>query len=274
VEAALVNTLSPATPVLMAAPDIRRLVARHGARLGLRWTSAGRLAPRRRPRRDRLGLARESQPRDQGVAVVPTRRRTGVTSRIAEVRRRIPGGHPALLMVDTISRLGTPTIARRVGVDVASAVLRKACAAAGPRSMRSVATIAASTTAVWPRAYWAGRRSQGSDVRRAFPYTPATNLCTACAKPSRCCSTRTAAVFARHCGSEGDAAAVRALGPRVLCLNPDEYSSSVTAVLMPDGHDATPFRRSSSIGSTCPWDGARKVEGRALRIGISATSTI
>ncbi len=119
-EAALVNTLSPGDRVLMfETGQFATLWQKMAQRLGLEVEFvARRLAPRRRPRRGReQKLAEDGDHAIKAVMVVHNETSTGVTSRIAEVRKAMDrAGHPALLMVDTISSLGLDRLPpRRVG---------------------------------------------------------------------------------------------------------------------------------------------------------------
>ena len=129
---------------------------------------------------------------------------------------------------------------------------------------------AASKHATLPRAYWAWDEIIAANKNGYWPWTPATNLLYGLdAALDQLLEEGLPAVFARH-ARHGDAtrAAVRAWGLEILCANPAEYSNSLTAVVMPDGHDADAFRRivldrfDMSLGT-----GLSKLAGRVFRIG-------
>ena len=129
---------------------------------------------------------------------------------------------------------------------------------------------AASNQAQLPRAYWAWDEIIAANRNGYWPTTPATNLLYGLdAALDQLLDEGLVNVFARH-ARHGDAtrAAVRTWGLEILCVNPDEYSNSLTAVLMPEGHDADAFRRlvlerfDMSLGT-----GLSKLAGRVFRIG-------
>ena len=103
-----------------------------------------------------------------------------------------------------------------------------------------------------------------------FPYTPATNLLFGLNESlSMLREEGLAAVFARHARhAEAARQAVRAWSLEILCANPEEYSSSLTAVLLPPGQDADRLRKiilerfNLSLGN-----GLGKLQGRVFRIG-------
>ncbi|MBI3400802.1 MAG: aminotransferase class V-fold PLP-dependent enzyme [Acidobacteria bacterium] len=276
-EAALVNTLSPGDTVLMAETGHFAALWRDVAvRLGLRVEFLpGDWRHGVDPEAVAEQLAADRDHAIKAVAIVHNETSTGVTSRVPEIRRRIDAaGHPALLLVDTISGLGTADYRHdEWGVDVAVSGSQKGLMLPPGLGFNAISdkAIAASKTARLPRAYWDWAplvKDQTSGG--AFPYTPATNLLYGLREAlAMLLEQGLPAVFARHCRhAEATRRAVRAWGLELLCLNPDEYSSSVTAVLMPDGHDADAFRKivldrfDMSLGT-----GLGKVKGRALRIG-------
>jgi alanine-glyoxylate transaminase/serine-glyoxylate transaminase/serine-pyruvate transaminase len=130
--------------------------------------------------------------------------------------------------------------------------------------------LAATEDAALPRAYWDWRPMLANNEAGFFPYTPATNLLYGLAEALTMLEEEGLdAVFARHDRhAEATRRAVQAWGLELLCANPNEYSSSLTAVLMPDGHDADGFRNivlerfNMSLGT-----GLGKVKGKVFRIG-------
>ena len=199
---------------------------------------------------------------------------TGVVSDIAAVRRAIDAaGHPALLLVDTISSLGSIDYRHdEWGVDVTVAGSQKGLMLPPGLSFNAVSpkARAASKHATLPRAYWAWDEIIDANRNGYWPTTPATNLLYGLdAALDQLLEEGMANVFARH-ARHGDAtrAAVRAWGLQILCRDPAEYSNSLTAVLMPEGHDADAFRKvvlerfDMSLGT-----GLSKLAGRVFRIG-------
>jgi alanine-glyoxylate transaminase/serine-glyoxylate transaminase/serine-pyruvate transaminase len=129
---------------------------------------------------------------------------------------------------------------------------------------------AASKSARLPRSYWEWEAMLGSNKAGFFPYTPATNLLYGLHESLQMLMEEDLVnVFARHDRlAEATRRAVRAWNLEVLCLNPQEYSGSVTAVRMPEGHDADAFRKlvlskfNLSLGN-----GLGKLQGKVFRIG-------
>ena len=130
--------------------------------------------------------------------------------------------------------------------------------------------LAASASARLPRSYfdWASMIRDGQSG--FFPYTPATNLLYGlCEAVEMLFEEGLANVFARHARhGEATRCAVRAWGLELLCRKPEEYSNTLTAVVMPEGHDADQFRAltldrfNMSLGT-----GLGKLKGRVFRIG-------
>jgi alanine-glyoxylate transaminase/serine-glyoxylate transaminase/serine-pyruvate transaminase len=275
-EAALVNTLSPGDSVLMAETG-------HFAGL---WK---RLA-------DRLGLAVTMLPGDwrhgvvageieaalradtgraiKAVCVVHNETSTGVTSRIPEVRAAIDrAGHPALFMVDTISSLASIDYRHdEWRVDVTVGGSQKGLMLPPGLSFNAISgkALAAAKTAKLPRSYWDWYEMLSINASGYFPYTPATNLLYGLHEALDMLESEGLdRVFARHDRlAEATRRAVRAWGLELLCANPAEYSSSLTAVMMPDGHNADAMRKiilehfDLSLGQ-----GLGKVAGKVFRIG-------
>ena len=210
----------------------------------------------------------------KAVCVVHNETSTGVTSRVAEVRAAIDrAGHPALLMVDTISSLGSMDYRHDDwGVDVTVAGSQKGLMLPPGLSFNAISqkALAASKSARLPRAFWDWEAMLKANATGYFPYTPATNLLYGLREAIAMLEEEGMAnVFARHDRlAEATRRAVRAWGLEVLCQEPQEYSSVLTAVLLPEGHDADVFRRitlekfNMSLGN-----GLGKLQGRVFRIG-------
>lgn len=275
-EAALVNTLSPGDRVLMF--------------------ETGHFATLWRKMADKLGLAVDFVPGDwrsgvdaaevesrltqdqdhtiKAVLVVHNETSTGVTSRIPAIREAIDrASHPGLLMVDTISSLASIDYRHTEwGVDVTVAGSQKGLMLPPGLSFNAISdkALAASKQARLPRSYWRWDEIIASNRQGYFPYTPATNLLYGLHEAiEMLLGEGLANVFARHDRhAEATRRAVRAWGLELLCRNPAEYSSSLTAIMMPEGHDADAFRREvlarydMSLGM-----GLGRLAGRVFRIG-------
>jgi alanine-glyoxylate transaminase/serine-glyoxylate transaminase/serine-pyruvate transaminase len=275
-EAALVNTLSPGDRVLMAETG-------HFALLWKRLAERLALQPEFLPGDWRHGanvdaiharLADDREHEIKAVCVVHNETSTGVVSDIPGVREAIDrASHPALLMVDTISSLGSIEYRHDAwGVDVTVAGSQKGLMLPPGLSFNAVSpkARAASKHAKLPRAYWGWDEIIESNRKGYWPWTPATNLLYGLdAALDQLLEEGMSNVFARH-ARHGNAtrAAVRAWGLEILCANPNEYSNSLTAVLMPEGHDADAFRKlvlerfDMSLGT-----GLSRLAGKVFRIG-------
>ncbi|MBZ5558568.1 MAG: aminotransferase class V-fold PLP-dependent enzyme [Acidobacteriia bacterium] len=275
-EAALVNTLSPGDTVLMAETGHFATLWRDmAARLGVNVDFVpGDWRHGVDPAAIAAKLDADKARAIKAVAIVHNETSTGVTSRVADVRAQIDAAkHPALLLVDTISSLGSIDYRHdEWGVDVTVSGSQKGLMLPPGLGFNAVSekAIAASKTARLPRAYWDWTPMIKDNASGFFPYTPATNLLYGLREALAMLTEQgLPAVFARHCRhAEATRRAVRAWGLEVLCVNPAEYSSSLTAVLMPDGHDADAFRRvvldrfDMSLGT-----GLGQLKGKIFRIG-------
>ncbi|MFI5106408.1 MAG: pyridoxal-phosphate-dependent aminotransferase family protein, partial [Terriglobales bacterium] len=199
---------------------------------------------------------------------------TGAVSRIAEIRRAMDKAkHPALLMVDTISSLASMDYRHdEWGVDVTVAGSQKGLMLPPGLSFNTISekALAANKSAKLTRYYWDWQEMLKPNRTGFFPYTPATNLLWGLREALQMLHEEGLQnVFARHDRhAEATRAAVRAWGLEVLCEEPKEYSSSLTAVLMPQGHDADRLREvilenfDMSLGT-----GLAKLAGKVFRIG-------
>jgi alanine-glyoxylate transaminase / serine-glyoxylate transaminase / serine-pyruvate transaminase len=276
-EAALVNTLSPGDRVLMFETG-------HFATLWLNMAKRLGLDPVFVPGDWRHGidpaqveakLAEDNGKTIKAVMAVHNETSTGVTTRIAEVRKAIDRAkHPALFMVDTISSLASIDYRHdEWGVDVTVAGSQKGLMLPPGLSFNCVSdkALAAAKTAKLPRSYWNWEEMLASNKDGWFPYTPATNLLYGLRVALKMLVEEEGLdnVFKRHDRhAEAARRAVRAWGLEILCLNPAEYSSSLTAVLMPEGHSEIKFRDAVlerfnlSLGS-----GLTKLRDKVFRIG-------
>ena len=275
-EAALVNTLSPGDRVLMYETG-------HFATL---WHALA----------ERFGLQAELVPGDwrhgvdadavearlaedrgravKAVAVVHNETSTGVTSDIAALRRALDRtGHPALLMVDTISSLASIDYRHdEWGVDVTVGASQKGLMLPPGLGFNAVGdkALAAARGARLGKSYWDWEPMLAANRNGFFPYTPATNLLFGLEESIEMLQGEgLEEVFARHDRlAEATRRAVRAWGLDLQCLDEDAYSSSLTAVLVPGGADADALRAvvrkrfNMALGS-----GLGRLAGRVFRIG-------
>ncbi len=276
-EAALVNTLSPGDKVLMyETGHFATLWQKMAKRLGLEPEFlAGDWRTGADPQAIEARLREDKGHAIKAVGVVHNETATGVTSRIAEVRKAIDAAkHPALLLVDTISSLGSIDYRHdEWGVDVTVGGSQKGLMLPPGLSFNAVSAkaLAASKNAKLPRSFWSWDEMIASNKDGYFPYTPATNLLYGLREALKMLLEEEGLqnVFARHQRhAEATRRAVRAWGLEILAKNPAEYSSALTAVMMPAGHDADRLRKiilesfDMSLGT-----GLGKVAGKVFRIG-------
>jgi alanine-glyoxylate transaminase/serine-glyoxylate transaminase/serine-pyruvate transaminase len=275
-EAALVNTLSPGDTVLMVETgQFASLWEQMAKRLGLKvellptdWRHGAD------PNAIEDRLRKDTRETIKAVCVVHNETSTGVVSRIAAVRKAIDlAEHSALLLVDTISSLASIDFRMDAwGVDVTVGGSQKGLMLPPGLSFNAISekALAASKTAKLPRSFWGWDDMLKANKTGYFPYTPATNLLYGLREAlAMLAEEGIENVFARH-ERHGEATrrAVRAWGLEVLCLEPAEYSGSLTAVLMPAGHDADALRAKvlaafdMSLGT-----GLGRLAGKVFRIG-------
>ncbi len=275
-EAALVNTLSPGDRVLMAETgQFAVLWQKLASRLGLivdlipgDWRHGAD------PAQIEARLVEDRQHAIKAVCVVHNETSTGVTSRISLIRKALDrANHPALLMVDTISSLASVDYRHdEWGVDVTVAGSQKGLMLPPGLSFNAISdkALAAARDAKMPRSYWAWEEMLAAGKSGLFPYTPATNLLYGLREALQMLGEEGLDnVFARHARhGEATRRAVRAWGLEILCLNPEEFSETLTAVLLPAGQDADMVRKvilerfDMSLGT-----GLGKLAGRVFRIG-------
>ncbi|PYS07047.1 MAG: serine--glyoxylate aminotransferase [Acidobacteria bacterium] len=275
-EAALVNTLSPGDRVLIfETGNFSQLWQRVAEKIGLnveyvpgnwrRGASPADLAAR---------LGSDKSHELKAVVVVHNETSTGVTSRIAELRRAMNGlRHPALLIVDTVSSLACMDYRHdEWEVDVSVCGSQKGLMVPPGLSFNAVSekALSANKNARLPRSYWSWQDMLEHNRSGFFPYTPATNLLYGLREALRMLQEEGLPnVFRRHQRhAEATRAAVRAWGLDIVCEEPLEYSSSLTGVFTPEGHSADRLREiilenfDMSLGS-----GLGKLAGKVFRIG-------
>ncbi|MFP5071692.1 pyridoxal-phosphate-dependent aminotransferase family protein [Pseudonocardia nantongensis] len=219
-------------------------------------------------------LAADTARRIKAVCVVHNETSTGVVSRIPEIRAAIDAAeHPALLLVDTISSLGSIDYRHdEWGVDVTVAGSQKGLMLPPGMSFNAVSdkALAASRDAGLRSTFFDWSPMLAANERGFFPYTPNTNLLYGLREALRLLYDEGLPnVFARHARhAEATRAAVRGWGLEVLCLDEREHSGSLTAVLVPDGVDADKIRGvvldrfDMSLGA-----GLGRLAGKVFRIG-------
>jgi alanine-glyoxylate transaminase/serine-glyoxylate transaminase/serine-pyruvate transaminase len=275
-EAALVNTLAPGDRVLaFETGQFAHLWQEMAARLGLQVD----LAPgdwRRgiEPAIVEQRLADDRERAIRAVMVVHNETSTGVTSPVADIRAAIDAAdHPALLLVDTISSLASIDYRHdEWGVDVTVGGSQKGLMlppGLGFNAVSAKALDAASRNG-FPRSYFDWAPIIAANREGSYPYTPATNLLYGLREAVVMLEEETLdAVFARHQRhAHATRSAVRAWGLEVFCQDERNHSGALTAVVMPDGHDADALRGrilerfDMSLGA-----GLGKLRGRVFRIG-------
>ena len=275
-EAALANTLSPGDRVLMyETGHFSTLWKKIADSLGLKpqflqgdWRHGVKAA------QIEAELAADAQHAIKAVCVVHNETSTGVTSDIAAVRRAIDAAnHPALLLVDTISSLGSIDYRHdEWGVDVTVGASQKGLMLPPGLSFNAVSdkALAARGSATLSVSYWDWEPILAANEKGFFPYTPATNLMFGLREALVMLEAEGLEnVFSRHTRhAEATRRAVRAWQFEVLCANPAEYSSALTAVMVPEGHDGSKVLETAlrsfdmSLGV-----GLGRLMGKVFRIG-------
>ena len=220
-------------------------------------------------------LAEDARHEIKAVMCVHNETSTGVTSRLGEVRRAMDAAkHPALLIVDAISSLASTDYRQdEWRVDVTVAGSQKGLMLPPGLSFNAVSekALTVSKTARLPRAFWSWENMLEANKMGFFPYTPATNLLYGLREAISMLVYEEGLenIFARHQRhAEATRRAVRAWGLELLCLEPREYSSSLTAVMTPERFDEADLRRAIlenfnlSLGA-----GLGRFKGRVFRIG-------
>ncbi len=275
-EAGLVNTLSPGDKVL--ASDTGQFAAL--------WTKMARhlgfsvdLIPsdwRHGVDADEIGqrLSSDTGHEIKAVLAVHNETATGVTSDIAAVRKAIDAAkHPALLMVDTVSSLGSIDYRHTEwGVDVAIGGSQKGMMLPPGLSFNAVSkkALEVSKTSTMPKSFWRWDEMLTTNASGFFPYTPATNLFYGLKEALAIMAEEGREnIFSRHARlGEATRRAVRAWGLEICALDPREYSNTVTTILLPPGFEEVAFRAlvlekfNMSLGA-----GLGRLAGKAFRIG-------
>ena len=275
-EAAIVNTLQPGDRVLMCETGqfaiLWRGIAdkfkldvdfvpgdwRHGADL----------------EQIAVKLAADKAHKIKAVCVVHNETSTGCVSQPLDVRKVMDRvKHPALLMVDTISGLGSMEYEHDAwGVDVSVAGSQKGLMLPPGLGFNALSekALAASRANTSTRSYWDWQDMLAINKQGTFPYTPATNLLFALREAIAMLEEEGLDnVFARHMRhGAATRAAAKVWGLDLVCLDPHGYSPALTALMVPDGHDADAFRKVALENFNISYGaGLGKVAGKVFRIG-------
>src|SRR6201994_358539 len=219
-------------------------------------------------------LAADRQHKIKAVMVVHNETSTGCVTPPLEVRKALDRTkHPALLMVDTISGLAAMEYEHDAwGIDVSVGGSQKGLMLPPGLGFNAISEKALAVAKANPaiRSYWDWQEVIAINKAGTWPYTPATNLLFGLREAVAMLEEEGLEnVFARH-KRHGAAtrAAMKTWGLDLVCLDPNAYSPSLTAVMVPDGHDADAFRKvvlenfDLSLGT-----GLGKLKGKAFRIG-------
>lgn len=276
-EAALVNTLNPGDKIL--ASDTGQFAAL--------WTKMARnmgfnieLIPgdwRHGVNANEIGarLAADKNHEIKAVMAVHNETSTGVKSDILGVRKAMDEAkHPALLMVDTVSSLGSIDYRHdEWRVDVAIGGSQKGLMLPPGLSFNAIGkkALEASKSSTYPKSFWRWDEMLAANVNGFFPYTPATNLFYGLKEALVLLVEEEGLdnVFKRHSRhAEATRRAVRVWGLEICALEPCEYSDTVTSIFLPEGFDEAKFRAlvldkfNMSLGA-----GLGRLAGKVFRIG-------
>jgi alanine-glyoxylate transaminase / serine-glyoxylate transaminase / serine-pyruvate transaminase len=275
-EAALVNTLSSGN----------RVVAFESGHFAAAWAKVARnlclnveLIPgdwRRAVDPARLAeiLSKDSQHEIKAVMAVHNETSTGVVSDVVSIREAIDStSHPALLMIDTVSSLGSIDYRHdQWGVDVTVSGSQKGLMLPPGLAFNAISekALAASASSRLPKSYWRWDDMLDPNTKGFFPYTPSTNLLYGLRESIGMLTEEGLEnVFRRHHRhAEATRRAVQAWELEIFAINPFERSNTLTGVLMPEGFPEAELRAlilrkfNMSLGA-----GLSKLAGKVFRIG-------
>jgi alanine-glyoxylate transaminase/serine-glyoxylate transaminase/serine-pyruvate transaminase len=275
-EAAIVNTLSPKDKVLMfETGQFSYLWSEQAKKLSLEvdfvpgdWRSGVD------PKMVEKKLSEDKSHKIKAIFALHNETSTGVTSNIANIRKAMDSAkHPALLMVDTISSLGSIDYRHdEWKVDVTVCGSQKGLLLPPGLSFNAISekALEAYSKSTMPKSYWDWKPILENNKDGFFPYTPSVNLFFGLEEAINMLTEEGLEnVFKRHTRlAEATRMAVKAWGLEILAKNPEEYSNSVTAVLLPQGYDSDNLRKiifdeyNMSLGM-----GLNKIKGKVFRIG-------
>lgn len=275
-EGALINTMSPGDKVLMVETgQFGTLWKKMAEKLGLKaefiktdWRSGAD------PKQIEAHLREDKNHEIKAVCVLHNETSTGCLSPIAEIRKAIDAaGHPALFMVDTISSLASADYRHdEWGVDVSVGGAQKGLMLPPGMSFNAISdkALAASKTSKLPKSFWSWEDMLALNKQGFFPYTPATMMLFGLAESIDMLHEEGLDnVFARHNRlAEATRRAVKAWGLDIICKDPKRYSPTLTAVILPEGHDADAFRASALEAFNISYGASfGQFAGKYFRIG-------
>lgn len=275
-EAAIVNTLNPKDKILMfETGQFSYLWAEQAKKLSLEvdfipgdWRHGADPAIVEQKLREDKGH------KIKALLVLHNETATGIVSNIAKIRKAMDSvKHPALLLVDTISSLASIDYRHdEWKVDVTIAGSQKGLLLPPGLSFNAISqkALEAYSKSTMQKAYWDWMPMLENNKNGFFPFTPATNLVFGLDEALNILMEEGLEnVFKRHARlAEATRIAVKAWGLEILAKNPDEYSNTITAVLLPNGYDADNLRKiilddfNMSLGM-----GLNKIKGKVFRIG-------
>jgi alanine-glyoxylate transaminase/serine-glyoxylate transaminase/serine-pyruvate transaminase len=275
-EAAIVNTLNPYDKVLMfETGQFSSLWAEQAKKFNIEvdlvpgdWRTGAD------PKIVEKKLSEDQSHKIKAVFALHNETSTGVTSNIAKIRQAMDSAkHPALLMVDTISSLASIDYCHDDWkVDVTVCGSQKGLLLPPGLSFNAVSqkALEAHKKSTMQKSYWDWKPILANNKDGAFPYTPPTNMFFGLDEAIDMLNEEGLEnVFKRHARlAEATRVAVKAWGLEILAKNPEEYSNTITAVLLPQGHDSDNLRKiiydeyNMSLGM-----GLNKVKGKVFRIG-------
>ena len=275
-EASLVNALSPGDHVLMyETGQFGALWKNMAAKLGLvpifiesDWRTGAKADV------IEAKLREDKEHKIKAVCVLHNETSTGCVSHPAEIRKAIDAAkHPALLMVDTISSLASMDYRHdEWGIDVTVGGAQKGLMLPPGMSFNAVSdkALKIAKTAKLPKSFWSWEEHISTNKKDYFPYTPATTIMYGLAEAIDMLHEEGLDnVFTRHDRlAEATRRAVRGWGLEILCREPKQYSSTITAVLLPEGHDADRFRQVALDHFNISYGmGLGRIAGKVFRIG-------
>ncbi|MEI6170338.1 MAG: aminotransferase class V-fold PLP-dependent enzyme [Pseudomonadota bacterium] len=275
-EAAIVNTLNPKDKILMfETGQFSYLWAEQAKKLSLdvelvpgdwRHGVDAKVVEQK--------LSQDKDHKIKALLVLHNETATGITNNIGNIRKAMDSAkHPALLLVDTISSLASIDYRHdEWKVDVTVGGSQKGLLLPPGLSFNAISqkALEAHSKSTMQKAYWDWKPMLENNKNGFFPYTPATNLVFGLDEAlNMLMEEGLENVFKRHARhAEATRAAVRGWGLEILAKNPEEYSNTITAILLPEGHDSDNLRKvildeyNMSLGM-----GLNKIKGKVFRIG-------
>ena len=219
-------------------------------------------------------LRKDTQHAIKAVCVVHNETSTGVTSNILAVRKAIDAAkHPALLLVDSVSGLGSANYEHDAwGADVTVSGSQKGLMLPPGIGFNALSpkAIEASKHSKIPKSYFAWDEILESNKTGFWPTTPSTNLMYGLHEAiDMMMAEGLDAIFARHQRlAQACRLAVRAWGLEIQSQDSSAYSPVLTAAVVPEGMNADVLRKHAlekfnlSLGT-----GLGKLKGKIFRIG-------